>query len=146
MDHSAPQSLYKHTQMVRRFVGLHGEQQDYCRTIIIVFGPGSLLTHDDYSPKQYQQLYRMTSLSLYLIPWAYNYSGAPLLPEHQNGEILEYRATIVEVETGREMQYNSTRTSMTASPLHPYYSYPVQSGSSYHCRDRAIYYSGGTKN
>ena len=48
---------------------------------------------------------------------------SPPPAEHQNGEILEYRVTIVEVETGREMQYNSTPTSMTASPLHPYYSY-----------------------
>ena len=50
-------------------------------------------------------------------------SWSPPPTEHRNGEILEYRIRIVEVETGREMQYNSTSTSMTASPLHPYYSY-----------------------
>ena len=49
-------------------------------------------------------------------------SWSPPPTEHQNGEILEYRIRTVEVETGREMQYSSTSTSMTVSPLHPYYS------------------------
>ena len=45
-------------------------------------------------------------------------------PRHsQNGIIREYRVKITEVETGRELNFSTSSTSITVPLLHPYYTY-----------------------
>lgn len=41
----------------------------------------------------------------------------------QNGILREYHIEVIEVETGRTLEFNSTTTSLTISSLHPFYYY-----------------------
>ena len=50
-------------------------------------------------------------------------SWNPPLAELQNGQITEYRISLVELDTGRELSYVSVTTSILIQFLHPSYTY-----------------------
>ena len=56
-------------------------------------------------------------------PRILNYTWSPPPPDQQNGVIIHYVITVIEVDTGEEMQLTINTTWLRLDGLHPYYTY-----------------------
>ena len=102
--HSVLHSLLQHTRMVSCYI--YYRYNTYPQSISLA----------PSSPPQSIEGSVSSSTSI-LLTWQ------PPAPSNQNGIIQHYISRVTEEETMRQFQLMSTTTSITATALHPYYTY-----------------------